>query len=239
LYWTPAAARVGVATIEIDSTRQFQPILGFGAALTDASCYLLLGMAAASRQAFLREAFSPEGLNLNVGRCCIGSSDYSRSVYSYDDVPDDMNLDHFSLKHDEDYIVPTLREIQEINPSLFLLASPWSPPGWMKNRQRGLRTRLIAGNIQSRVRAARHRESPVLVQIANLTEPARRAWGQVTPVSWAEWEAARVPRAIRRSLKFLDQRRVAHRAPSGVAHRSLQERCSSQPTVNTSTAVSG
>jgi glucosylceramidase len=89
-------------------------------------------MPAASRQAFLRDVYSPQGLNLNLGRCCIGSSDYSRSVYSYDDVPDDMNLDHFNLKHDEAYIVPTLREIQEINPSLFLLASPWSPPGWMK-----------------------------------------------------------------------------------------------------------
>ena len=132
LCWTPAAARVGGATVEIDSTRQFQPILGFGAALTDASCYLLSGMPAAARHAFLNDTFSPAGLNLNLGRCCIGSSDYSRSVYSYDDVADDMNLDHFSLKHDEAYIVPTLREIREINPNLFLLASPWSPPGWMK-----------------------------------------------------------------------------------------------------------
>jgi glucosylceramidase len=99
----------------------------------NASWFLLRGMSAASRQAFLHEAYSPDGLNLNLGRCCIGSSDYSRSVYSYDDVPDDMHLDPFSLKHDEAYIVPTLREIQEINPSLFLLASPWSPPGWMKS----------------------------------------------------------------------------------------------------------
>ena len=45
LQWTAAAARVGGATLEIDSTRQFQPILGFGAALTDASCYLLQGHA--------------------------------------------------------------------------------------------------------------------------------------------------------------------------------------------------
>jgi glucosylceramidase len=94
----------------------------------NASWFLLYVMPAASCQAFFREAYSPAGLNLNLGRCCIGSSDYSRSVYNYEDVPDDMNLDHFSLKHDEAYIVPTLREIQEINPSLFLLASPWSPP---------------------------------------------------------------------------------------------------------------
>ncbi len=132
LHWVDAVAGVPGATIEIDSTRQYQPILGFGAALTDASCFLLSGMPPAARHAFLNEIYSPSGLNLNIGRCCIGASDYSRSVYSYDDVPDDVNLDHFSLKHDEAYILPTLREIREINPSLFLMATPWSPPGWMK-----------------------------------------------------------------------------------------------------------
>ncbi len=132
LLWADAQAHLPGPTIEVDSTRQYQPILGFGAALTDSSCFLLSGMPPAARSGFLREMYSPSGLNLSVGRCCIGSSDYSRTVYSYDDVPDDMNLDHFSLKHDEAYILPTLREIREINPSLFLMASPWSPPGWMK-----------------------------------------------------------------------------------------------------------
>ena len=89
-------------------------------------------MPAAVRRAYLMEIYSPSGLNLNLGRCYIGSSDYSRSVYSYDDVPDDMNLDHFSLKHDEAYILPTLREIRDIHPNLFLMATPWSPPDWMK-----------------------------------------------------------------------------------------------------------
>jgi glucosylceramidase len=132
LHWVRAAAGAPRATIEIDSTRLYQPILGFGAALTDASCCLLNGMPAAARRAFLTEIYSPSGLKLNMGRCCIGASDYSRSLYSYDDVADDMNLDHFSLKHDEACILPTLREIREINPDLFLLAAPWSPPGWMK-----------------------------------------------------------------------------------------------------------
>jgi len=132
LQWAKAVAGAPGATIEIDSTRQYQPILGFGAALTDASCFLLSGLPAAGRHAFLTDVYSPTGLNLNLGRCCIGASDYSRSVYSYDDVADDMNLDHFSLKHDEAYILPTLREIRQIKPELFLMATPWSPPGWMK-----------------------------------------------------------------------------------------------------------
>jgi glucosylceramidase len=29
-------------------------------------------------------------------------------------------------------VLPTLREIRQINPRLFLMATPWSPPGWMK-----------------------------------------------------------------------------------------------------------
>ena len=132
LRWTRAAAGMAEATIEVDSTREYQTILGFGAALTEASCFLLQNMPVAARRAFLNETYSPSGLNLSVGRSCIGASDYSRSVYSYDDVPEDNNLDHFSLKHDEACILPSLREIREINPSLFLIASPWSPPGWMK-----------------------------------------------------------------------------------------------------------
>jgi glucosylceramidase len=132
LQWANAAGGAPGTTIEIDSTRQFQPILGFGAALTDASCFLLSGMPAADRHAFLTDVYSPSGLNLNLGRCSIAASDYSRSIYSYDDVPDDVNLDHFSLKRDEAYILPTLREIRQINPNLLLVAAPWSPPGWMK-----------------------------------------------------------------------------------------------------------
>src|ERR1700679_2395338 len=78
LHWVKAVAGAPRATIEIDSTRLYQPILGFGAALTDASCCLLSEMPAAARRAFLTEIYSPSGLNLNMGRCCIGSSDYSR-----------------------------------------------------------------------------------------------------------------------------------------------------------------
>ncbi len=132
LRWGKPTARIPGASVEVDGARTFQAVLGFGAALTDASCFLLSGMPAESRDAFLSEMYSSSGLNLNVGRCSIAASDYSRSVYSYDDVVDDMTLDHFSLKHDEAYILPVLRQIRTINPDLFLVASPWSPPGWMK-----------------------------------------------------------------------------------------------------------
>ena len=111
------------------SVRDF---LGFGVAITPASCYLLKQMEPKERTAFLKSIYSKEGLNLSVGRVCIGSSDYSAELYSYDDVPFDRDLEHFSVERDEAYVIPMLREILAIRPDLYLLASPWSPPGWMK-----------------------------------------------------------------------------------------------------------
>jgi glucosylceramidase len=90
-------------------------------------------MSAAQRRQLLLEFFSPEGLQFSVARTCIGSSDYSRSVYTFDDTPaPDPGLTHFSIEHDRAYILPILREAVGIRPDLFFFSTPWSPPAWMK-----------------------------------------------------------------------------------------------------------
>ena len=119
-------------TVVVDESQRFQPMLGFGCAYTDASCFLLSTMQPETRQRFLRDIFAPGAMNLNVGRISIGASDYSRNLYNYDDVAGDIAMQHFSIAHDESYILPMLREMRQINPELFLLSTPWSPPGWMK-----------------------------------------------------------------------------------------------------------
>ena len=118
--------------ITVDPKTKYQTVLGFGSALTDASCFLLSRMDPGARERFLKETYSPQQMGLNLGRAAIGSSDYSRSLFNYDDVAGDTELKHFSIAHDEEYILPMLREVRSVNPGLFLLASPWSPPGWMK-----------------------------------------------------------------------------------------------------------
>jgi len=108
-------------------------MLGFGGAFTDSSCFLFSQMSAAQRRQLLLEFFSPEGLQFSVARTCIGSSDYSRSVYTFDDTPaPDPGLTHFSIEHDRAYILPILREAVGIRPDLFFFSTPWSPPAWMK-----------------------------------------------------------------------------------------------------------
>jgi glucosylceramidase len=116
----------------LDPSCTFQEILGFGAALTDAACYLLHQLSPSKRQEFLREVFDPAATGLNTCRICIGSSDYATAPYSYDEGDPDPEMERFSIDHDRQYILPILQEVQRFCPDLFLLASPWSPPGWMK-----------------------------------------------------------------------------------------------------------
>ncbi|MGA2329906.1 MAG: glycoside hydrolase family 30 beta sandwich domain-containing protein [Bryobacteraceae bacterium] len=131
LQWQPAGGTSG-AGIVLDPSRQFQEVLGFGAAFTDAACYVLSRMAAEARAALFAELFDPSGIGLSVFRTCLGSSDYSTKVYSYDDGEPDPEMLRFSIDHDRQYILPVIRQARQINPGLFLLGSPWSPPGWMK-----------------------------------------------------------------------------------------------------------
>ncbi len=130
--WSTQHSSFAADTLQIEASQQYQPMLGFGCAYTDAACFLLSGMQPSARQSFLEDTFSPGKMNLNVGRTSIGASDYSRDLYSYDDVTGDVEMKHFSIAHDEAYILPMLREMRRLNPELFLLSTPWSPPGWMK-----------------------------------------------------------------------------------------------------------
>lgn len=131
LQWQPAAGASGAAIL-LDPSRQFQDILGFGAAFTDAACFVLSRLAPEARQALFHELFDPSGIALSVFRACMGSSDYSTKVYSYDEGEPDPGMLRFSIDHDRQYILPVIRQARQINPALYLLGSPWSPPGWMK-----------------------------------------------------------------------------------------------------------
>lgn len=133
----------GPDAVTLDPTTSFQEILGFGAAFTEASAWLISRMAPAARAQLMHELFSADGLGINVTRCCIGSSDYSTAMFSYDEGAPDPTLERFSIDRDRSYVLPELLTARHINPDLFILASPWSPPGWMKNGES-----MLGGNIK-------------------------------------------------------------------------------------------
>ena len=132
LRWRTAAAKPSEQTIVLNPEKEYQTILGFGAAFTDAACYTFNQLSPSARERLFHELFHPAEMGLNVCRTCIGSSDYSTKVYSYDEGEADPELKRFSIAQDRQYILPILREARKANPEIFLFSSPWSPPGWMK-----------------------------------------------------------------------------------------------------------
>jgi glucosylceramidase len=133
LAWRPGAGQQPSGNvITLNPENKFQQILGFGAAFTDASCYIFNQLSADAREQLFHELFHPAELGLNVCRTCIGASDYSTELYSFDEGEPDPDLKRFSIEHDRAYLLPSLRQARKVNPDLFLFSSPWSPPGWMK-----------------------------------------------------------------------------------------------------------
>jgi glucosylceramidase len=134
----------GVVTINL-ADRQ-QEIVGFGAAMTDASAILLEQvLEPGERDALYAELFGAEGLALNFLRVPIGASDFSPRHYSFDDVPAgqiDPQLEHFSIAPAKEAQIPALRAAKRVNPGLVLMASPWSAPGWMKDSGSVIKGRL-------------------------------------------------------------------------------------------------
>lgn len=134
--------------LTIDAARRMQSMVGFGAAMTDASAKLFQNaMPRAARDRLFAELFGRDGdgLGLSLVRVPIGASDFSTRHYSLDDVASgerDPALAHFSMAGPDEAQVPALRAARKVNPHLVLMASPWSAPAWMKDTDSLIRGRL-------------------------------------------------------------------------------------------------
>ena len=137
-----------LSTIDVDPGTQYQQMIGFGAAMTDASAYLIMHqMPAKDREALLQDLFGRDnGIGLSFVRVPMGASDFSLRHYSYDDMPaseTDSALARFSIDEDLAEKIPLLRRALSINPEIKLVGSPWSPPAWMKSTKSLIKGTLL------------------------------------------------------------------------------------------------
>ncbi|SHO60655.1 glycoside hydrolase family 30 protein [Algoriphagus zhangzhouensis] len=127
--------------ILIDPETTYQSMDGFGYTLSQGSAQHLLQMSDSARSSILNELFSEGENNIRISylRLSVAASDLNEFPFSYDDLEDslaiDPNLEHFSLSYDTLDVIPVLKEILSINPDIQLMASPWSPPSWMKDNK--------------------------------------------------------------------------------------------------------
>ena len=118
-------------TLSLDAGTTYQTIDGYGGTLTGSSAYLFMQMSPERRTAVLKSLFDPkEGIGLESIRISIGASDFSLALYTY---CDEQGIENFEIpEYDKRDLIPVLKEILAINPNVKLMASPWSPPAWMK-----------------------------------------------------------------------------------------------------------
>ncbi len=126
-------------TITVDSTATYQTIDGFGYTLTGGSAQAINSLDATAKANLLQELFGNKSNSVGISylRISIGASDLNAEVFSYDDVAGDVNLEHFSLEKDKE-LIALLKEIVTINPSIKILATPWSAPAWMKDNNNSI-----------------------------------------------------------------------------------------------------
>lgn len=109
----------------------YQQILGMGGALTEAAAYTYARMSAEKQQQLLALFFG-DGNHYNFCRLHIQSCDFALGNYAYVEDAKDTGLDSFSIERDRKYIIPFAKAALEKNSKIQFLASPWSPPAFMK-----------------------------------------------------------------------------------------------------------
>jgi len=134
---------LGIPSAEIslypDST--YQSMDGFGFTLSQGSASHLLSMSDSARKSILQELFGSGEKDIRISylRLAVAASDLNAFPFSYNDLKDpkgtDPTLSQFSLSYDTLDVLPILKQILAINPKVTLMASPWSPPTWMKDNR--------------------------------------------------------------------------------------------------------
>lgn len=116
-----------------------QTMQGFGGAFTEASAYNLSRIHKDVRKRLMKAYFDPEeGIGYSLGRISINSSDFGLSTYDYVDAFDE-SLESFDISRDQ-HIIDVILEAQAIAlKKIEILASPWSPPYWMKDNQSAIK----------------------------------------------------------------------------------------------------
>lgn len=122
--------------IKIQTEKHSQSIAGFGFTLTQGSAVAIMKLDEEARGALLNELFSDQGLAISMLRVGVGATDLSTGVYSYNEHAGDTTMEHFSLDGpDRDSLLPLMKQIQAIRPTIKWMATPWTAPTWMKTNQ--------------------------------------------------------------------------------------------------------
>lgn len=111
----------------------YQEIYGFGGAFTEASGVNLSKLSEKNQKEIVEAYFGSNGIHYTLGRTHINSCDFALGNYAYVEDEKDTELKTFNRDRDREYIVPFIKAAQKVSGgNIKFLASPWSPPSYMK-----------------------------------------------------------------------------------------------------------
>ena len=120
--------------IQLNPSKTFQTLVGFGGSFTESSAYLLNRLSKENRQKIIDAYFGNEGAKYSLTRTHMNSCDFSLGQYSYSPVENDTLLKHFSIEEDMDDIIPMIKDAMKASDEGFrIISSPWTAAPWMKD----------------------------------------------------------------------------------------------------------
>lgn len=124
-----------LSQVWVDSSKTFQLHEGFGAAFTEAAAVTWQHLSPTKQAQVLVDYFDPvHGHGYTLCRVHMNSCDFALGNYAHVDTPGDVDLESFSIDRDRRALLPLIKAAQRVaRQPIKLLASPWSPPAWMKS----------------------------------------------------------------------------------------------------------
>jgi len=130
--YTQEEATSKTVRITIHPDKKGQEIVGIGGAFNEMGGEALMSLPPNLQDEVMNNLFGSQEGNFAFCRTAVGASDFGFDAYSYSEVKDDYKMKKFSIEREKKSVIPYIQQAYKHNPNLQMFASPWSPPGWMK-----------------------------------------------------------------------------------------------------------
>lgn len=119
-------------SLKVFPKHEKQEIYGFGSSFTEGTGHVFNQMSKERQTELVKLYFGQDGSRYNLARMPIQSCDFSLGNYAYVQNKEDVLAENYDFSHDEEKIIPFIKACQKVNPDIIFMASPWSPPAFMK-----------------------------------------------------------------------------------------------------------
>jgi glucosylceramidase len=124
---------IELRVINVYDDVEYQEMIGFGGAFTEAAAYTLQKLPEDKQEEVLAAYFDEKkGHRYTFCRTHMNSSDFALGNYACVEKEGDVELESFNIERDKKYIIPMIKAAARYG-KFHLFISPWSPPGWMKD----------------------------------------------------------------------------------------------------------